>query len=439
MPDTAISRFFDEKKEAWLKQKLKASMDDSRQREVHQECSKRFSYEVWLPDAARRAKQLSLVTHPCTFSHPSAKKNKNGESTPIVADAQRQEDGFLKSGNVHAPQDVLGCAAVNLEILANVHAPQDVLGNAAALDVYKFLTLNLEDNRTLLTHIQEDSAIAKALLTIDTASYDALKDGFMAILKTDTKEVITSSKIKQVFFPVDSDYHLLSILTPSGLMFEMRRRLDHMRFNDDVKLAREKRRNNTFCEQAFQEIYNLTTIGFGGSNTQNISVLNSHNKGKAHLLLCAPPRLNKRDIPFPKRSFFQQSITPWDCRDDFQGLHRVYMIGKNNRQIRAARDAFYVSILDNIVQRMWQIRAVSDEYFNPKYHLISASEQIWLLSSRVSDRDASGVWLDDIVKAISHFIFKGYERVLGRKSKKLGDDEKQHITGRIHEHREVLL
>lgn len=419
MPDTAISRFFDERKEAWLKKNLKANMDDVRQREVRQECNERFSYEVWLPDAARRAKQLAITTHPCTFSHPGAKKNKNGESTPIVANAQWQEDGFLKSGNVDAQQDALG--------------------NAAALDVYKFLTLNMEDNRTLLTHIQEDSAIAKALLTINSASYDELKDGFMAILKPDTKAVVTSAKVKQVFFPVDNDYHLLSILTPSGVLFEMRRRLDHLRFNDDVKLARDKRRDNTLSEHGFQEIYNLTTVGYGGTKPQNISVLNNQNGGKAHLLLCAPPRLSKRDIPFPRQSFFQQSITPWECKDNFQRLHRVYVNGKNNRQTRAARDAFYAAILDTIVQRMWQIRAVSDEYFNPKYHAISASEQIWLLGSRVSERDESGSWLDDIVKAISHFIFKGYERVLGKKSIKLGDDEKQHITSQVHTHREVLL
>ncbi|MEX6067038.1 type I-F CRISPR-associated protein Csy1 [Providencia hangzhouensis] len=33
-----------------------------------------------MPSAAKRAGQISLSTHPCTFSHPSSRKTKTGMS-----------------------------------------------------------------------------------------------------------------------------------------------------------------------------------------------------------------------------------------------------------------------------------------------------------------------------------------------------------------------
>ena len=77
MADTAIDAFFTERKEAWLKKNLKSSMEDAEVREKQLECKQKFSPEIWLPNAAKRAGQMSLATHPCTFSHPSARKNKN--------------------------------------------------------------------------------------------------------------------------------------------------------------------------------------------------------------------------------------------------------------------------------------------------------------------------------------------------------------------------
>ena len=107
---------------------------------------------------------MSLATHTCSFSHPSARKNKNGYATPIIADAGRGADGYLRSRNV----------AVGT----------DALGNAATLDVYKFLTLEMKDSRKLLEHIQEDSDLAVDLLTIPTEGYETIKAGFLAMIET---------------------------------------------------------------------------------------------------------------------------------------------------------------------------------------------------------------------------------------------------------------
>lgn len=252
MLDPAIQNFFQKRKDDWLKNKIKKSMTEEEINLCKEECSKKFSLENWLPNAAKRAGQISISSHPCTFSHPSARKNKNGAVTPIIARATRLPDGYLRTGNVDIEYDALG--------------------NAAALDVYKFLMLSMEDGKTLLQHIETDSTVAKELLEIGTEPYEALKQGFMAMVHSETNS-ITSSKIKQVYFPVDDQYHLLSVLSNSGLIFELRDRLASLRFSEEQKRLRQKKRTGEYAEKDFFEVYNLTTIGYGGTKPQNISVL----------------------------------------------------------------------------------------------------------------------------------------------------------------------
>lgn len=83
--DPAIEAFFAERKEAWLKKNMSTAMDEQQLREKQQECEQNFSLSNWLPDAAKRAGQISISSHPCTFSHPSARKNKNGYVSSVIA------------------------------------------------------------------------------------------------------------------------------------------------------------------------------------------------------------------------------------------------------------------------------------------------------------------------------------------------------------------
>ena len=82
MLDPAIQDFLNERKEIWLKKKIEIKTTDEEKTEFEQQASEEFSLAIWLPNAAKRAKQLSLVSHPAQLSHPSAK------TTTIIAIAQ---------------------------------------------------------------------------------------------------------------------------------------------------------------------------------------------------------------------------------------------------------------------------------------------------------------------------------------------------------------
>ena len=417
MEDPVVAAFFEERKEDWLKKNVNTSMETWEVKEKEVECGTRFSLEEWLPNAAKRAGQISISTHPCTFSHPSARKNKNGYVSSIISTSNKNNDGFLRSGNVDVSTDALG--------------------NAAALDVYKFLSLVTEDGKNILSHLQQDSDLAKAVFTIKSQDYGTLKDSFLAMTKSDSDSV-TSSKIKQVYFPVGGDYHLLSILVPSGIMFDLRERLDNLRFGDEMKLVRDKKRKGEYSEQGYSEIYGLTTIGYGGTKPQNISVLNNQNGGKTHLLMSMPPILTKRDNQIPNSDFFKQSINYYQYSDLFIHLHNVYMKDTNNMHVRTARDELYKAIFDKIVEKMWLIRSIAQSQFNPQYSQLKHNQKIWLLDQYQLQRESEDAWLETIILAITQFVVHGYEKILAKKAIKFGADEYKHMTNIIEENKEVL-
>ncbi len=417
MIDPAIETFFRERKEAWLKKNLKSDFSDEEVRETELECDRLFSLEVWLPKASKRAGQMSLATHPCTFSHPSARKNKNGYVTPVLAEGRGNCDGYLRTGNIKARADALG--------------------NAAALDVYKFLTLIMVDSRKLIEHIQADSDLAKNILTIQAERYETLKDGFLAMTESGG-DAITSSKIKQVYFPVANDYHQLSLLTNSGIVYELRKRIDAIRFSDDSKEGRALKRDGVHSEKGFKEVYNLTTIGYGGTKPQNISVLNNQNGGKAHLLASMPPTLRQRDIRFPRHNFFTDSFRYYECRDIFTALHKLFKTDYNNKRIREGRDYRLQDLMERLIDRMWAVRGVADEQYHRGNSGLKPHQRTWLCVGYQQDREEDDAWLDRLCKEITAWIIRAYEKLLSKQAVKLDESVRVHIFKIVSQNREAL-
>ncbi|ELH4233498.1 type I-F CRISPR-associated protein Csy1 [Vibrio fluvialis] len=390
MIDPAITAFFAERKEAWLKKNISAAMSDAEVLEKQQECEQNFLLDNWLPDAAKRAGQISVASHPCTFSHPSARKNKNGYVSSIIAKNKPRIDGFLRSGNVSVEQDALG--------------------NAAALDVYKFLSLEMSDQRSLLVHIEQESDLARQLLDIPSCEYQALRDGFLKMIDSDQASV-SSSKIKQVYFPIaDGEYHLLSLLTHSGHLFELRKRLDALRFGDAVKEARECKKTNHFHPAGYQEIFGLTTIGFGGTKPQNISVLNNQNAGKAHLLVSIPPELTPRDIRLPRTDFFKESFTAWQAKEVLEALHRLFQTDYNNVNLRDGRDYRIQQYVDLVIEKMWQVRLFLEAYSGELSSALPLEQKIWLYPEFADLRHQEDEWLDKIIRHIARGLINHYSR-----------------------------
>ena len=424
-----IEAFFNERKAAWLKKNTKASMSESELNALTQECEQVFSLENWLPSAAKRAKSRSFSTHPSKFSHPSTgvgDKNKKNTTyvSPVICEAEFKCDGFLRTGNLFTGNDSLG--------------------NAAELDVEEFLTLIMPDGKTLLSHIVEETELAVSLLNIKETSYEVLRKGFLAVVETNG-DIETSSKVKQVFFPTtgagqkfvgeEVEYHLLSIVTASPLVFELKKRISKIRSYNETQVARENEKANLPDAQGYKRLYNLTTIGYGGTKPQNISVLNNQNGGKAHLLMSSPPVLKKRDIHFPTDNFFAQTYRYYKCEDIFKALHGLY---KKENKSRDERDDLYLTIIERIGEQAWLLRAASQEQYFEQTSTLSSAQKIWLCHDREEARNQEEDWLDEIVTNVTDYIFFGYEKLIGKHAFKFGDGEYKHIKKLVSENKEIL-
>ncbi|WP_369311716.1 type I-F CRISPR-associated protein Csy1 [Providencia rettgeri] len=426
MLDPAIEAFFTERKEDWLKSKLKASMTENEINELKQKCEEMFALSQWLPDAASRVKSRAFTSHPSTFTHPSTgigMKNKREGTfvTPILFTSPKKNNGFLCTGNVHTEEI-------------------DSIGNAAELGIDKFLRIVLSDGQTILEHIEKETEQAKLLFL--NLNYAELKSQFLSI-KTPHNEVITNTRIKQVYFPVwsdNEDYHLLSLLTPSGLLFEMRRRIDKIRFSEQTKILRDLKRKGEYSEIGFKEIYGITTIGFGGTQPQNISVLNSQNAGKAHLLSSLPPALNMRETRLPSKNFFADCINPWHIKETFEAFHGLISLPKDKRGSRFSeyRDNRIQEYVDYIIIMMWKIRRVYEQSDASLPTNLSKYQQTWLFPNSQQQRDDLDDWLLVLISEITRQFIVNYNKVNGKKALSFGNEEFNAIAEVVAKNKELL-
>ena len=390
--DPNIEKFLLEQKEK-LKKKKKTK------KQINTECDLKY----WLVESSKKAGQMYLSTHVCKFSHP------DGKTSPIIAKKQFAKDGYLRSGNVK-------------------NTKLDAYGNAAALAIYKFLNLEMEDGKTLLEHIEKNTVppnvLGKDSLDIP---YEKLRKGILKI-KKQTELLVTSTKIKQVYFPVDKSYHQLSLLTPSGLISSMKKRINKIHFSEESKEARKSRNANEYSEKKYRQIYDLTIIGYGGTKPQNISILNSNYGGKFYLLPSWPPKLEKRKIRFPTKNFFQECLRPCSYKKSFFHLHRILSDEKSNKEIRQNRDKVILDIFYQILGQIKKIRQQGDfGWTDNKNYKNLPKNQKFILDEIYKQVRKNNTEAQEFLKETSRWVVISYKKVLKEKALDLYDIESRHF------------
>lgn len=394
----SIKIFLEERKALWLKERLKKAEDESAIAELQQQAAERYSLKEWLPEAAKRVIQLSMVSHPSKFSHPSAK------TSSVIAQAQPANDGYLRSGNVDYPLDVFG--------------------NAAAMDVFKFLSLTLTEGQTILEGLEQEHQVLKQWISDSSLDFNSLRSTFL-LIKPSEQAARTDRLVKQVYFPIEKDtYHLLSILTPSGLITRLKKQIDAMRFSDATKQAKEQRKNNQLDDVGYSDIYDLTVTAYGGTQPQNVSVLNSQNAGRAYLLPSMPPVFEKRKVRLPSRDFFSQCLYRKQFQIQFADLHkqmRLDLDGSgqrvNNIHIRRKIKRIIQDIIQDILYIAFCIRKNDNGWSEAAhYQNLFLAQRIWLDDFYLEQREVNDEWRDEISRQIAKWILHGYENVIANAS-----------------------
>lgn len=369
--------------------------------------------KVKVDNLARDSKQGTIISHSAKMTHPACKYPR------IFSFKEYRNNGLLCSGNVLVEFDM--------------HI------NATKLMVFKFLSLKYK-NKPLLKYIEEnDVTIFCELFNITEERSKQWIKGFSISLHS--QDYRTDRFIKQVYFtvsPKENEYHLLSILHPSGLIFSMKEKIDLLNYRSaNTYIGKKAKKDNKYVELQFSTIPALTVIKYGGDHPKNISGLN--NKHQSHYLLNSmPPILKKRDIHFPKSNFFEDSIRVWDISEIFDALYRIASTDYNNIDIRNGRIRRYGQLIDKIIEKMWAVRSVSEEQYYEKSSKLKSHQKIWLLHLYEEERERDDAWLDKLEKEISRWIVTSYEKRVNKKGFKLGTEELKDIAKVVHEHREAL-
>lgn len=409
--DKVIKDYLDEKIQARIKTKVKKNMTDEDILEVERAAKEEFSLGIWLPNASKRANQLSLVSHNGKLTHTGVKK----ESAVLVSGTY-ENDGYLRTGNIE----------VDL----------DIIGNAAALDVYKFLSLILEDGRTILKHLEVGSSKIKAEFDIPTVSFDEISKGLLSIKKSNTNAV-TSNLLKQVYFPIeDENYHLLSLLTPSGILYKLKEKISNMKFSEETKGARNDKKDNKINKKGYSDIYDLTVIGFGGTKPQNAGNLSNQNGGRAYLLSSMPPELFKRDINPPRISFFSDTLDLYYFKKDFEVLYHLLEVDRRkNKEIRDRRDNIFKNIINKVISLLWRIRELEPGWSDSDYYKgLDKNEKVWLDQFYADKREENISYLENVKQELLKWIIHSYSNFKKNKKIVIPEDVLSHLEQIINDY-----
>ena len=348
--------------------------------------------EVWIADAARRVTQIQLVTHALKFTHPDAK------GTSISS-----------YGNAHVSHLVLGTHS-----LADQGIP-DVVGNAAALDVNKFLRMQV-DGKTLLQRASEGDDALLAAFSPDRDQAKEWVSAFAGITEDKLGGPASHKLAKQVYWPLpDGGYHLLAPLFPTSLVHEIWGRIREDRFSEMVKEARQAHRTHTRHSHGYCEYPGLTVQKFGGTKPQNISQLNSERNGENYLLPSCPPTWRSETIRLPLG--VSSIFAGWlgrrkEVRDQLRTL-RGFLVSVqqvNNMNIRQKRAELVGYICDELLNLAAEIQNQPSGWSRQAECRLNRSEQCWLDPGR-AEEDAAfasiyerGEWCDEITRSFGNWL-----------------------------------
>ena len=329
-----------------------------RRTELHQQ----FQPATWLEDAARRASQIQAVTHSLKPVHPDA-----------------------KGTSLYCPPAELASLPVVGSHCLGAEFADDFVCDAKLLPIVAFLKLEHGSQTMLALCIQKDVDLSVALSS-DPNQASTWMDSFAAVASA-RGNPSSHTLAKQIYWPVtdnphsDEGFHVLSPLYASSLAHKVYGQLQEDRFSDEAKAAREARRAETFSERPVREYRHMAVQQMGGSNTQNISQLNSKRRGNNHLLASLPPvwqSVAVKPVLNTASLFHRYSRRPL-VRQHVKALLDFLKTDPHPNQATRNQRAGYVdSLLDEFIQFTAELRELEPGWSQHADCDLSTAQAHWL-------------------------------------------------------------
>ena len=369
---------------AFIEKQLADKLEKEKDEGKRQKLREKHQPAAWIADAAHRinrnsiATRLRLVTHAIKYSHPDAR----GSS-------------LYSYGCRAAGENLVACHTLEKKM------PLDVVGNAASLDVYKFLSLEV-DGVSLWQRARDQDAALLAALPGSSEENQAWVETFATMAQNDPKPV-SHPLAKQVYWPLGKNgYHLLQPLFPTSLAHSVSDILRKARFSDEARAAREAKRDGKPHAHGYRDWPNLLIQKFGGNNPQNISQLNSERRGEAWLLPSVPPQWDPSGIRSPLNvdTVFKRLPRKFNRNAEELGRYLVSVGNWSNKDIRDGRAHRVSEIIDELIEFAMIIQSLDAGWSANENCKLSDAECYWLDPDRddgkFQQQRSSTDWPQDI-------------------------------------------
>ncbi len=401
----ALTSLYDKKTETQQKQLAKAieSGDEKKVAELQAtlaEIQKKYSVATWIPDAANRmAKQLNFGTHISKGVHPDAK----GDNVSFKATDNR-------------PDTIIGTHSIDSSYI-------DANGNAAALPLAAFFDFKVNEDTTIRDLILSDNTDFIASLAGDQKLATEYQQTFKQALQNIITDPVTHERNKQTLWVTNAyegqalqqlDYINIIPLYPSVLTHEVYQRINHLKFSEDNKAARDNRFKKTAEQKPYVTLNDLATLQLGGTKPQNVSLLMSKQGGRNYLLPSMPPII-KQDRAF-KLSKFANSIfstaMEYNAREAIQSIFKTIKDTRNIVDVREARKRAVDEVLYQVFATAEDIRTNMPAGWSKDYEL-DHSQKLWLDPKRAdlegeedfkAEREQEDDWHRDIVHSFARWL-----------------------------------
>lgn len=366
---------------------------------------KKKTPQKWLADTVSLLSKCDMATHVGKFTHPDVKvylqrKNKVGQNAYVLTE------------NVDCETDI-------------------VYSSAAYMGAAKLLLYALDDGRPLWKHIHENDGSVRKEVESFGVSFDTMRQEVERMMAT-ADPAATDGRLRQIYFPAgERTYHLLTVLPSSSLLQVLNGRSRHMRQHRfDCRNEKSELYGN-----ACDEIMERTVIGFGGTKAQNISAFNARVAGKADLLMSMPALLEGEKIRRPHRNFLEETVPYRAYFFLFRNLHELFLMERNNAEIRNKREALVCDLIDVILQSCYRLREESAGWSNGEEFLnLPQIQKIWLDEQYREER--TDEWAKETGKYFAKWFIYKYRRIKKEQRVSLGEEEMKYIR---HAMIEVLM
>lgn len=349
-----------------------------------------YQPQNWLTEAAKRAGQISMVTHAPKYTH-SDTRGMGVYFQSASAATQTNASAHLHSQSM------------------NELAP-DVVGNAAALDVARLLQQEAH-GQSLLMEVASGESAALRELASDQEQYQTWLQGLENALQD--KELKSGQLSKQLYFPVENGYHLISPLYASSLSQKLYDKLTDSFYSESAKIVRDARRKGRYCAEDLVRFPNIAVQSFGGTKPQNISQLNTSRYGRGYLMSSQPPTWDtKISIPSgSKHSFWRQyDRRAWravkNLRDYLERIaKRTSTVERRDRRV-----ALVDELVDILLICAAEIQQLHDRRGWSATTDLSLAEQLWLdpyrceMDEEFKQQRGKSDWQSDIARQFATWL-----------------------------------